>query len=284
MMFNMRSTLMTNVAPALRRALVVSFVTFSTFFLSHQSAAQSLNITSGGEDGGPVEILADDGIEWQQDESIFIARGNARATRGEVNVTADLLRAYYYDNAGTTEIWRMDAEGSVEIRSLTESAFGDMAVYDVLKGVLVLTGGDVRFVAGADTISAKKQLEYWEKKQMAVARGDAVAVRGDKTLKADVLAAHFVRDGTGDTKVQRIDAYDNVLIVTTKDHIVADRGVYDVPNGIANLTGNVRLTRGQNVLTGCRAKVNLNTNVSKLFSCNDGTGTRVQGILQPENK
>lgn len=247
------------------------------------SLAQSLNITSGGGDGGPVEILADDGIEWQQDENIFIARGNARAIRGELNVNADLLRAYYYDNAGSTEIWRMDAEGSVVIRSPTESAFGDMAVYDVLKGVLVITGRDVRFVAGADTITAKKQLEYWESKQMAVARGDAVAIRGDKTMKADVLAAHFSRDNTGNTKIHRIDAYDNVQIVTALDTITANRGVYNVVSGIADLSGDVKLTRGQNVLTGCKAKVNLNTNVSKLFSCNDNSGTRVQGVFQPEN-
>ena len=272
-----------NMRSALQMVLTVSLVILSTVILTHQSEEQSLNITSGGADGGPVEILADDGIEWQQDESIFIARGNALATRGEVNVRADLLRAYYYDNAGSTEIWRMDAEGSVVIRSPTESAFGDMGVYDVLKGVLVLTGKNVKFVAGADIITAKQQLEYWEKKQMAVARGDAVAVQGDKTLKADVLAAHFIRDGSGETVVQRIDAYDNVLIITTTDNITADRGVYDVPNGVANLTGNVRLKRGQNVLTGCRAKVNLNTNVSKLFSCEDGSGTRVQGVLQPEN-
>jgi lipopolysaccharide export system protein LptA len=101
---------------------------------------------------------------------------------------------------------------------------------------------------------------------------------------ADVLVAHFTRDGVGETKVQRIDAFDNVLIITAQDEITADRGVYDVPNGIANLAGNVRLKRGQNVLTGCRAKVNLNTNVSKLFSCNDGSGTRVQGVLQPDAK
>ncbi len=254
-----------------------------TGLLSGQTMSQSLNITSGGNNGGPVEILADDGIEWRQDENIFIARGNAQAIRDTVTVNADLLRVYYYDNQGATEIWRMDAEGSVVINSPTESAFGDKAVYDVAKGVLVLTGTNPRFVAGADTISADKQLEYWEQKQMAVARGNAVAVRADKTLKADVLVANFARDNDGETTINRIDAYDNVLIITTQDHITADRGVYTVKSALVNLSGNVQLKRGNNVLSGCRAKVNLNTNVSKLFSCTDGSGARVQGILQPEN-
>jgi lipopolysaccharide export system protein LptA len=117
---------------------------------------------------------------------------------------------------------------------------------------------------------------------MAVARGNAVAVRGDRTLKADVLVANFARDGVGETTINRIDAYDNVLIITTQDRITADRGVYTVSSAVVDLSGNVLLKRGNNVLSGCQAKVNLNTNVSKLFSCTDGTGTRVQGVLQPD--
>ena len=76
-----------------------------TGLFSVPAIAQSLNITSGGENGGPVEILADDGIEWRQDDNIFIARGNAQAIRDTVTVSADLLRIYYYDNLGATEIW-----------------------------------------------------------------------------------------------------------------------------------------------------------------------------------
>ncbi len=245
--------------------------------------AQSLNITSGGEGGGPVDILADDGIEWRQDESVFVARGNARAIRGEVVINSDLLRAYYRENAGSTEIWRLDAEGSVEIKSPSETVYGDLAIYDVINGVLIVRGDDVRFIAGLDTITAKKQLEYWEQKQMAVARGDAVAVRGDKTLYADVLVSHFRRDEKDETSVYRVDAYDNVRIVTALDTVTAQRGVYDVPTGVATLTGSVKIIRGQNILTGCRAKVNLNTGVSKLSACEDGSGTRVQGVLQPQS-
>jgi len=249
----------------------------------HDAHAQSLNIASGGENGGPVEIFADDGIEWQQEQNIFIARGNAKAVRGEVEVVSDVLKAYYRETAGNTEIWRLDAEGSVEIRSPSETAFGDLAIYDVINGVLVIRGEDVRFVAGADTITARDQIEYWEVKQIAVARGDAVAVRGDKTLKAEVLVAHFNRDAGGSTDIHRVDAYDHVTIVSAQETATADRGVYQVGTGIATLTGAVKITRGQNVLTGCRAQVNLNTGISKFFACEEPSGQRVQGVLLPES-
>lgn len=245
--------------------------------------AQSLNIATGGENGGPVEIFADDGIEWQQEQNIFIARGNTKAVRGEVVVLSDVLKAYYREVNGNTEIWRLDAEGSVEIRSPSETAFGDLAIYDVINGVLVLRGENIRFIAGADTITARDQLEYWEVKQMTVARGNAVAIRGDKTLKAEVLVAHFKRQPGEGTTVHRVDAYDNVTVVTAQETATADRGVYQVATGVTTLTGTVKIKRGQNTLTGCRARINLNTGVSKFFACEGENGQRVEGVLKPED-
>ena len=251
--------------------------------LSPAAQAQSLDITSAG-DGGPIEILADDGIEWHQEEKVFVARGNARAIRETVTVDSDVLRAYYRETDGGTEIWRMDANGSVEIRSPTETIYGDEAIYDVINGVLVVKGEDIRFVAGDDLITAEQQLEYWETKQMAVARGDAMIKRPDRTVYGDVLAAYFSRDASGTTSVNRVDAYDNVKIVTINDTATSDRGVYNVDTGVATLTGNVNIMRGQNTLSGCKAVVDLNTGISKLFACENGTETRVQGTFQKESE
>lgn len=248
------------------------------------AAAQSLNL-GGGNSGAPIEIYADNGIEWQQDTLIILARGNARAVRGDLQVKADVLRAYYKEKAGGgTDIERLDAEGNVRISSPGETAYGREAVYNPADGIVVLRGGKVRLVTDTDEITADQQLEYWEHKQMAVARGNAVAVRGDKRLQADVLVAYFREDKKGGSKVHRIEAFDNVRIVTAQDTAIADRGVYNVESGIATLTGSVRITRGPNRLKGCSAQVNLNTGISKLFSCTGSSGGRVRGIIKPVKK
>lgn len=248
------------------------------------ASAQGLASFGGGGDT-PIEIYADEGIEWQQDQLVFLARGNARAVRGTLEVFADELRAYYRENArGGSDIWRLDALGNVRIASPGEQAFGDKATYDVDNQVLVLKGKDVRFVTANDIITAERQIEYWELKQMAVARGDAVAVREDRIINAEVLAAYFKKDKAGKTQVFRVDAFDDVEIETAKDQAFSDRGVYNVESGIATLTGSVKIKRGTNVLDGCSAQVNLNTGVSKLFSCRDGS-KRVQGLIKaPERK
>ncbi len=249
--------------------------------------AQGLNFGSAKSDQ-PIEITADNGIEWQQEALVFLARGNAKAVRGDVTVLADELRAYYREQkGGGTEIWRLDALGNVRIKTPKETATGQQAIYQVDLGVLVLSGGKVRLVTQTDTITADKQLEYWENKQMAVARGNAYAVRENKRLKADVLAAYFKPDKQGDSKLYRVDAFDRVTIVTDQDTATSERGVYNVESGIATLTGSVKLTRGENVLNGCRAVVNLNTGISNLYSCpstGSGPRERARGVLMPNTR
>lgn len=252
--------------------------------LGPTAGAQGLNFASGDE---PLEISADNGIEWQQEQLVFLARGNAVAVRGQVRVRADLLRAHYRKTAdGETTIIRLDAEGNVRISSPGETAYGDRGVYDMANAILVLSGRGVRLVTASDTITADKQLEYWENKQMVVARGNALAARGDKRLGADVLTAYFRRDKNGKSKVYRIEAFDDVEVITASDIATGDRGVYNVETGIATLTGSVKITRGGNQLNGCVAEVNMNTNVSKLFGCAakaNGDG-RVHGLLIPKKK
>ncbi len=249
--------------------------------------AQRLNFGSGDSDQ-PIEIYADNGIEWQQENFIFLARGNARAVRGDVTVFADELRAYYREKAdGGTDIWRLDAFGHVRIQTEGETAYGDKAVYRVDDKILVISGRKVRLVSGGDEITANKQIEYWENKQMAVARGNAFAVRGNKRLKADVLAAYFRTDKKGENKLYRVDAFDRVEIVTGKNTATSNRAVYNVESGIATLTGSVKLVRGKNVLTGCSAEVNLNSGISKIFSCPASAGgarKRAQGVLRLNRK
>ncbi len=227
----------------------------------------------------PIEINAEEGIEWQQKNKAYIARGNARAAQGDVAVLADTLSAYYRETEdGGTDIWRIDAVGRVRIVTPTQRAFGDKAVYDVEQGILILTGGS-RLETETDRITARDSLEYWEKRNLAVARGNAIATRGENRLRADVLTAYFANDGGGTSQVRKVDAFDNIVITTPDEIVRSSRGVYDVETGIATLTGQVKITRGNDQLNGEYAEVNLNTGVSKLF----GRGTRgVQGIFTPD--
>jgi len=113
---------------------------------------------------------------------------------------------------------------------------------------------------------------------MAVARGKAEAVKDKPRVRADVRAAFSRKTKEGESKVYRVDAYDNVSVLTERDRAYGDRGVYNVETGIVTLTGSARIERGKNELNGRKAEVNLNTGISRLFSC---PGGRTKGTLLP---
>jgi len=259
------------IGPAL--ALSLGIVAVSPVF------GQSLNLASDA-DGGPIEIFADDGIEWQRGNEVLIARGNARAVRKDISVRADVLRAHYASRSdGATELSRLDAAGGVKIASPSENVTGESAVYDLERALLVVYGERVKLDTGKDRITANKQMEYWEQKQMAVARGRAVGLHDGKRIRAEVLVAFLRPDQQGKSRVFRVEAFDNVVIQTEIDTVRANEGVYNVDSGIATLTGNVRVTRGENHLAGDRAEVDLNTGISKLLGSSDKP---VRGLLVPK--
>ena len=228
--------------------------------------AQSLNLASGAKDQ-PIEIIADNGIEWQQENEILIASGNAKASRDGISVKAEVLRAYYKQKSeGGADLYRLDAVGGVKIYSSTDSIIGETAVYDFEKAILRVDGRKVIFKSGNDTISATQQMEYWERQKMAVARGRAVAVHQGKTVRADILKALIREKKDGKSEVYIVEAFDNVLIISEQDRVRADRGIYKVDSGIATLAGNITITRADSILTGDQAEVNLKTGVSKLLT------------------
>ena len=70
------------------------------------------------------------------------------------------------------------------------------------------------------------------------------------------------------------------MVITTKTELVrANRAIYDHQSGIAEMIGEVKLTRGDSQLNGDRAVVNLKTGVSRLLASRGGG--RVRGLFVP---
>ncbi|MBF0332524.1 MAG: hypothetical protein HQL40_02610 [Alphaproteobacteria bacterium] len=259
----------------MRRLLAALLLTLWTF----NAQAQGFDLSGG--DGGPIEVYADKGIEWTQDGKKFVARGNARAVRGRVTVTADSLTAHYRELNGKTEVWRLEAEGAVTIATPSETATGARASYQIDDGRFVLTG-QPRLVAGNDTVSARDTIEYEEKTRTAVARGEAQATRNGRTIHSEVLRAWF-KDGRDGLKMSRSEAEGAVVITTERERVTGERARYNAETGIATMEGSVKITRGENQLNGGFAEVNLDTGVSRLFAAAPGKpGGRVKGLFVPK--
>ena len=272
------------------RKLLFQLVVLVIFYfqISAAAVAGGLDLASGSKDM-PIEITADNGIEWEKNKEILIASGNAKASRGGITVLAEVLRAYYRKKTtGGTDLYRLDAAGGVKIFSDTESMEGQTAVLDFEQAILKVDGKKVIYKAGPDTITANQQMEYWERQKMAVARGNAVAIHKGKTLRADVLKALLRKNKTGRSEVYIIEAFNNVLIVSDKDRLRSDSAIYKLDSGIVTLKENVSIIRGDTILKGDLAEINLKTGISKLLTV-DSVGSRkerkrVRGLIYPHRQ
>ncbi|WP_209778574.1 LptA/OstA family protein [Azospirillum agricola] len=240
--------------------------------------AQGLPGMGGGKI--PVEVNADQAIEWHQDVRAYVARGNASAKRGESTVFADVLTAYYREVPGKgNEVFQLVADGAVRVVSPNQQVFGDHGVYDVDKQVAVVTGKDLKLITTKDVVTARDSLEYYEARELTVARGDAVAVRGADRLRADVLIGQLRKMPDGSTQMERIDGSGSVVVTTATDVALSDKMVYSVADNVAVLIGNVKITRGDNQLNGEAAEMNMNTKINRVIA--GPTAGRVSGLLIP---
>jgi len=243
------------------------------------------------ESDEPLEINAEQGIEWNRNEKTYVARGNARAASGEVEVLADVLTAYYrergesnkeddslFSQGGDSEIYLLEASGNVRINSPEGTVFGDKGQYKLAEKVFVMTGKDLKLISKDDVVTARDSLEYWEGQQKAVARGKAHATHEDKQIKADVLTANFKENAQGDLEVHRIDAVGNVEIMTQKEYARGREGVYHVDRELATLEGDVKITQGENQMNGDYAEVNMATGISRLLGGPPGSAAPAKPV------
>lgn len=271
--------------------------------------APKLAAVAGEQPGasGPLDITADHDLEWLQQDKAYVARGNAVAKRGTVTLTGGMLTAFYRNKAGAdaappqppvtpaadkkpdqqgfdtgnTEIWRVVGQGNVHIISEGKEAWGDRMDYDKDQDVVVLTGGALGGKTETETVTARDSLEFWQSRNMGVARGDAVITKANgQTLAADLIGAHFEKDSTGHSSLKTIQAIGHVAITTASDIVHADEGTYDLEARRTVVFGHVRVTRGQNELEGESADVNMDTGISQVFP---GKGQRVRALFVHEN-
>jgi lipopolysaccharide export system protein LptA len=135
-------------------------------------------------------------------------------------------------------------------------------------------------------------LEIFDKEHRAIYTGNVIIKQGDTTLKAQKMvifydqpegAATPAANGTpdGDTTVRRVEADGNVVILDKDQIATGDHGVYESATDIMTLTGNVALSKGQNVTKGQKLVYNLGTGVANVDA---GTAGRVTSTFVPSDK
>lgn len=119
-------------------------------------------------------------------------------------------------------------------------------------------------------------LEVLQEENRAIFSGHVVAVQGDLRLTANNMTVYYNPDAnkaknekaksTKNNAIDKIDALGNVLLATPDETASGKHGIYDVQKQNIRLTGDVKLTRGQNILEGDALVYSFATGKSKITS------------------
>lgn len=111
------------------------------------SGAQAI---AGHNSDAPVSYAADR-IELQDRQNRVVLSGNVAITQGNLNLNAGRTTVAYTDE-GSLKIQRIDATGGVVVTRGSESARGDVAIYDFNRRIITMAG-NVALRRGSDTLN-----------------------------------------------------------------------------------------------------------------------------------
>lgn len=131
------------------------------------------------------------------------------------------------------------------------------------------------------------ELTFLDKEGRAIYVGNVDAVQGDARIRAEKLTIFFAKNeasgdggiGSGVGDVERLVAEGEVFYMTPGEKAKGDRGEYNYQNDQILLTGNVTLTRGENVIVGDRLIVDIEDGRSRVESDSRARGERVRTVI-----
>lgn len=170
----------------MRRLGLISAALAVTVLLALQplrSEAQSPIDTTGIDTDQPIEITAQESLEWSENAQVATFRGAVTAVQGEMTLEADMLKVFVRaagtaaaDEGGNREIARIEATGNVRMKTPRETATGDKGVYDIDRGEMTLTGA-VQLTQGDNRLDGAKLVLNLESGKAVLESGET-PVRG----------------------------------------------------------------------------------------------------------
>ena len=236
------------------------------FFLSekHSESQQLTNLDNNNE---PIEIFADNGIEWHKNKNKYVALGNAKALSGTLSLESDKIEAFYKENdSSSMNITEVRAKRNVVVQDKKmKITGGEYAEYKILKDYFLINGRSIILTSEKNTLKSNKKLEYWRSKNIAIATGKAEAKKDNEfVVMADKLV-WYLQEKNQKTAVKKLLGFQNVSIKTNNEVAFSDKAIYNNETEICKLYGNVKLQRGESFLIGEYAEVDLRSGISKLL-------------------
>ena len=232
--------------------------------LKHSESQQLTNLDNNNQ---PIEIFADNGIEWHKNKNKYVALGNAKALSGTLSLESDRIEAFYEENdSSSMNITEVRAKRNVVVQDKKmKITGGEYAEYKILKDYFLINGRNIILTSEKNTLKSNKKLEYWRTKNIAIATGKAEAKKDNEFVVLADKLVWYLQEKNQKTAVKKLLGFKNVSIKTNNEVAFGDKAIYNNETEICKLYGNVKLQRGESFLIGEYAEVDLRSGISKLL-------------------
>tara|TARA_B100000287_G_scaffold288153_1_gene271551 strand:+ start:2360 stop:3169 length:810 start_codon:yes stop_codon:yes gene_type:complete len=232
----------------------------------------------------PLEIYAEDAIEWHKNEKKYLALGNAKASSGSMSLTSDKIEAFYDEQDDSAmDIQLVKAHKKVTITDKKiKIVGGNLAEYNLKKDHFSIFGKNLLLTSEKNLLKSNKKMEYWRSKGIAVATGKATAVKESEFVIKGEKLVWYIDETENKMNIKKIIGFNNVSIRTNNEVAFSDKALYNRSSGVCKLYGNVKLQKGSSFLTGEYAEVDLNKGISKLLPApnqNNLNENRVRALI-----
>ncbi len=140
------------------------------------------------------------------------------------------------------------------------------------------------------------QLDIDDSSAVATFTGNVAVAQGETQLKTGKLLVHYVKGGEnsggalgavpgGSNQIEKLEASEKVYVKSGDQVATADRATFNMSSQVVVMTGEVVLSQGQNVATGCVLTIQMETGLASLQSRDcpgtETSGGRVKMMLTP---
>ena len=228
---------------------------------------QSQQLTNLNNNDKPIEIFANEGIEWHKNKNKYVAVGNAKATSGSMTLRSDVIEAFYEEkDSSDMNITEVRAKKNVIIEdNKMKIVGGEYAEYNIFKDYFLIKGKKIILTSESNTLKSNEKLEYWRSKNIAIATGKAEAKKDQEFVVLADKLVWYLEESKKKTVVKKLLGFKNVSIKTNNEVAFSDKAIYNNETEICKLFGNVKLQKGESFLLGEYAEVDLKKGISKLL-------------------
>jgi len=231
-----------------------------------------------GRNIGETEITTEDGIEVFQEEKYYLLKKNVEIISDEFDLNGNLVKIYFEKDL--YDIQELVASTDVNFKSSVYNieGKGETLTFNIKNEQINVTGKESELFLETTEMFSDGSITVDN-----LAGSFAIKGPNSKLINDDITITGFIINGilvnkNGNREISDLEVEDdNILSIVTEDtEMFSKKAFYDKEKSIIELFDNVKIKRGNEIITGDYGILDTNKNAYKVSSKNSN---KVKAII-----